>query len=101
MAAHVICPGGREWPIISRFLRACQQGAIVLTPQARQQFIDAYQEDPVELGLIEYGFGGEPDLVLDVVRRLDDRPLAWDAIRDALGIDPDCDEGSPRSKPPS
>lgn len=91
MSAHVVCPRDREWPIIRRFLLACRQGAIVISPHARQQFIDVYGQDPAELELIDYGFGGEPDVAVDFVRSLDEGPLAWDAIRQTLAI-PDAKE---------
>jgi len=84
MAAKIVSPDEEIWPVIHDFLTACAEGAIVLAPAARRQLQECVGRDPCELGIIEYDFGGEPDLMLDVVHDLDGKHFSLDAIREAL-----------------
>lgn len=71
MAAYLVCPTAADWPVIARFLAQCGEGAIVLSPRAQAQLRRVTPSAAAVNGaLIEYDFGGQPDLVLDVCSSL-------------------------------
>jgi hypothetical protein len=93
MAAHVIVPNERDWPVIGDFLAACEEGAIVVSPEIARQFERETGKripDDLEETCIEYDFGGEADTLLDWAA--DMRHMGIDAIREALGLPDRWDE---------
>ena len=76
MAAYIVRPSKQEWAIVEKFLDRCKEGAIVVTP-AMQEWLDS-QHVKVRAGaLVDYDFGGEADILLDVMTTPEHSAL-WD-----------------------
>lgn len=67
MAARVVIPEVSDWDIISSFLDDCCEGAVVIPPAVAITLREQGAELPEAGSLIEYDFGGEADVWLDVV----------------------------------
>lgn len=75
MAAVLVMPTTREWKIIKPFLDKLQDGAIVVSPEISKELTQkALEKTGIKLNpgdIIEYEFGGDPDICVDVVESLD------------------------------
>ena len=76
MAAYVVRPSEKEWAVVEKFLSRCEEGAIVVTP-AMQKWLDSQKVKAKAGELIEYDFGGEADILLDVMATPEHSAL-WD-----------------------
>ena len=76
MAANVVTPTPEEWEIISRFLDACEGGALVIHPTAAEKLATLSERERPEPRLDDYDYGGSPEVTLDVVH--DDAILTED-----------------------
>ena len=84
MATKLVCPTESEWEVLESFFRRCGGGAVVLSPKAQRQLHDRVIHSPVSIELAGYDFGGEPDIMLDVVHDLADGHYALNALRQSL-----------------
>jgi hypothetical protein len=84
MAAKLVCPTDCEWEVLESFFRQCGGGAIVLSPKAQRQIREWGGHTAAGIELADYDFGGEPDVMLDVVRCLAGGEYAVDAVCQAL-----------------
>lgn len=84
MAAKLVCPTEREWEVLESFFRRCGGGAVVLSPKAQRQLRERAGHVAAGIELAGYDFGGEPNLMLDVIRDLAGGEYAVDAVFQAL-----------------
>lgn len=84
MAAKVICPTDEEWAVLQGIFSRCGDGAVLLSPEVRSKLRDWKHRDPDNAELPDYGFGDEPDVVLDVYTDPTREHFSLDAILDAL-----------------
>ena len=86
MAAYVIKPTAEQWSVIKDFLDACGEGAIIIPPAVDGEIKE--QGLHIEDGaLINYDFGGESDIWIDVLSSsAANSSCALDAIKEHLGI---------------
>jgi len=66
MAAYIIRPNKKEWAGLKKILDEGGEGAIIITP-AMQEWLEAQGVKAATGSLVDYDFGGEPDLMLDVM----------------------------------
>jgi hypothetical protein len=66
MAAYVVVATQEQW----LFLRGLGEGAIVVSPDAVKQFREKHGCDLPDW--IEYDFGGDPDIFIDLVDDFDE-----------------------------
>lgn len=87
MAAYIrVITDPGKWAVILEFLNDCEEGAIVIGPQAAAAFEKKYHV-PIEEGMVEYDYGECCDLMLDWIN--DDELFehyCWDAVRAAAGL---------------
>lgn len=70
MAANiVVLRDEREWLIVSRVLSELEQGGIIVSPDTIERLDENFPgwEDEIDQP-IEYDFGGEPDIAIDIAR---------------------------------
>lgn len=86
MAAYIIKPTIAQWSVIKDFLDTCGEGAIIIPPAVDGELEE--QGVHIEDGaLIDYDFGGESDIWIDVVSSsAANSSCALDAIKEHLGI---------------
>ncbi len=81
MAAFVIIPTEAQWAVLEEILNQVGEGAIIVPPEVvaslKQQGLDLSPLD-----LIDYDFGGEADIFIDVMR--DENHFAIEAIKEHL-----------------
>lgn len=70
MAAQIVTPSTADWPTILRFLDASGEGALVIPPDIQTELAERGR-DPTDLVDLDYDFGGDPDIWIDVLRSLD------------------------------
>lgn len=100
MAAIVRIISQQDWPVIRAFLDSLEEGAIVISPYMHRQMIDDGLKPKHGRRLLDYDFGGEPDIMLDVVHDLDHS--AVEAIRKDLGLPQSpTEQNLPEYLPPS
>lgn len=89
MAAYIIKPTADQWSVLKDFLDACGEGAIVIPPAVDCELEE--QDVHIKKGtLIDYDFGGESDIWIDVVSSsVPQSSCALDAIKEHLGINTD------------
>ncbi len=89
MAAYIIKPTAEQWSVLKDFLDACGEGAIIIPPAVVGELGE--QGVHIEDGaLIDYDFGGESDIWIDVVSSsVPQSSCALDAIKEHLGINTD------------
>ena len=70
MAAYVVVVRDEnEWEIISRVLGELRQGGIIIPPEKVEHLDENFPgwEDHLDT-FIDYDFGGEPDIAIDIAR---------------------------------
>lgn len=86
MAAYVVTPSRENWPIIQDFLAQCEEGAIVISPDMADRLLREESLDvrgcAADRELVEYEFGGAPDVWVDRAYHFDHTAL--DAVRNHL-----------------
>jgi len=95
MAAVIVCiEDPEQWKIIQKFLSDCEEGAIVFSPEMVRVFRETHGVSPedCEDGYVEYDFGGQADVWLDVPTCLND--MSVDAVCKAMEL-PDSESDEP------
>jgi hypothetical protein len=82
MAAYLVCVTESEWDVLKGVLSRCEEGAILVPPGVQEALRQKLNLDELPDGdLIDYDFGGEADVYLDVLTDVDSG-CALNAIRD-------------------
>lgn len=84
MAAKVICPTDDEWAVLNGIFSRGVEGAVLLSPEVRRKLRNWKGRDPDNIELPDYGFGDDPDVVLDLYTDPDHEHFSLDAILEAL-----------------
>lgn len=83
MAAYAVPVSKADWPIVSKYLSALQEGGILISPNmVRELEKQAGKPFDGEVFLDDYEFGGEADLWVDIVRA--ESHMAFDAVLETL-----------------
>ena len=85
MAAYIVAPSRKDWDVISRFLGDCREGAIVVPPHVADRFKEKYGKEVPEGDLVEYDYGGEAQILIDVMHGLDH--FSARPVREAVGVE--------------
>ena len=72
MGAYIVRVEKEHWPILQRYLNTLQEGGILVAPHIAEQIeADTGESFPDGELLEDYNYGGEADLYIDVVHRMD------------------------------
>ena len=66
MAAYIVRPSEKEWKVVGKILAECGEGAIIIPP-AMQQWLKEQGVKADAGSLVDYDFGGEADISVDVM----------------------------------
>lgn len=66
MAAYIVRPSEQEWKVVSKILSECGEGAIIIPP-SMQQWLKEQGITARAGSLVDYDFGGEADISVDVM----------------------------------
>jgi len=83
MAANIYVPTPADWGVIQEMLSVLEEGGIIVPPDKAVEYQSRHGdwEDKLDIP-IDYDYGGEADLFVDVAR---DGNMADTAIREQLG----------------
>jgi len=78
VAAYILCPTDDEWEVLIEFVDRLREGAIVVTPECQKALLKAHPdlELPDSFERVAYDFGGQPDIMIDMCRRVTEFPVA-------------------------
>lgn len=85
MAANVVVLTDAEWTVVSDVLARLGEGGILVPPDGAKKFKEKHGKDVPDGELIEYDFGGDSDVWVDVMHEPDG--LAADAIVADMGYE--------------
>lgn len=73
MAATIVCPSEEAWEHIRSFLADLQDGGIVIPPGIGDKIEEqrGFRPEDIEEEFIEYDFGSDADIWIDVVNSPD------------------------------
>ncbi len=87
MAAYLKFPTEKEWEVLSRFLD--NEGCIIISPSAAIQLSNEFGSNWTDFAqqyedrLIDYDFGGEPDILVDIAY---EGTFAYGSVESELAI---------------
>lgn len=84
MAAYVVKLTKEEWDVLASITARLNDGGIVVPPDVAEKFEKETGEEIPDGAMIDYDFGGDPDVWLDI---MEDDNYAAGAIRSHLQLE--------------
>ena len=85
MAAYVVKLTEEEWAVLSSITARLEDGGIVVPPDVAKKFEEETGKEIPDGALIDYDFGGDPDVWLDILGETDSYQAS--AIKRHLDLD--------------